>query len=185
MNSTSSFEALYTLHYARLKRFAREYVVVEADAENIVHDVFADLWERWGALSSHDHLLTYLLLSVKSRCIDLLRRRIVAQTAEEHLAQAYQRTLQLNLQSLTDFTPGFLDEQEIERRIHAALDTLPERCREIFVKTKLEGRKQQEVADELNITVKTVKAQITIAYQRLRVELKDLLPLLFFFYVCR
>ena len=176
----TNFEDVYTLHYARLKRFAREYVAVEADAENIVHDVFADLWEHWNVLSSHRRLLAYLFVAVRNRCIDLLRKRTVAHSAETRMTEEYRHLLQTNLEALTGFTPDLTDEQDIERRIAAALRTLPDRCREIFIKTKLEGCKQQEVADQLNLSVKTVKAQLTIAYRRLRQELKDLLPLFLF-----
>ena len=71
-----------------------------------------------------------------------------------------------------------LEEKDIETILNNAILSLPERCREIFIKSKIEGKKQKEVALELNISVNTVETQIGIAYKKLREELKDYYPLL-------
>ena len=73
-----------------------------------------------------------------------------------------------------------LSEDNIKDIIEKALNALPERCREIFILSKLEGRKQKEIAEELNVSVKTIETQMTIAYKKLREELKNHLPLLLF-----
>ena len=57
---------------------------------------------------------------------------------------------------------------------------LPEKCREIFIKSKIEGKKQKDIAAELNISLKTVENQMAIAYKKIKSELKDYLPLLIF-----
>lgn len=61
-----------------------------------------------------------------------------------------------------------------------AIDKLPERCREIFLKSRIEGMKYREIADELDISMNTVENQMSIALRKLRIELKDYLPLLLF-----
>lgn len=171
------FEDVYVSHFARLKRFAQEYVVVEADAENVVHDVFTDLWERWDVFSSHRNLTAFLFLAVKNRCIDLLRRQAIARTAEVHLLEEYQIELRYSLQSLNDFKSdpfdSDFDEDNLEQRIAEAIQSLPDRCREIFVKNKIEGKKHKDIADEMNISVKTVEAQMSIVYKKLREKLKN------------
>ena len=60
------------------------------------------------------------------------------------------------------------------------VDSLPEKCREIFIKSKIEGKKQKDIAAELNISLKTVENQMDIAYKKIKSELKDYLPLLIF-----
>ena len=70
----------------------------------------------------------------------------------------------------------------IEERLEQALQKLPERCRSIFVMNKLEGKKQQQIASELQISINTVESQMAIAYKKLREELKDCLPLLLFLF---
>ena len=68
----------------------------------------------------------------------------------------------------------------INNIIANAIDKLPERCREIFLKSRIEGMKYREIAEELNISANTVENHIAIALKKLRVELKDYLPLLLF-----
>jgi len=174
------FEKVYVLHYSRLKRFAKEYVLVEEDAENIVHDVFTELWERWDTFSSHNNLLAFLFLSIKNKCIDLLRRKVISHKAENKIMEEYVLTLRTNLQSLDVFNQDVMNEEDIELQITRAINSLPEKCREIFVKNKIEGKKQREISEELNISIKTVEAQISIAYKKLRTELKDYIPLFIF-----
>ena len=81
---------------------------------------------------------------------------------------------------LEAFDVDGLAEDNIKDIIEKALNALPERCREIFILSKLEGKKQKEIAEELNVSVKTIETQMTIAYKKLREELKNHLPLLLF-----
>ena len=82
--------------------------------------------------------------------------------------------------SLEQLNYTFSSEEEIEKVIANAIDKLPERCREIFLKSRIEGMKYREIAEELNISANTVENHIAIALKKLRVELKDYLPLLLF-----
>ena len=68
----------------------------------------------------------------------------------------------------------------IEKIISRALDTLSEKCRTIFIMSKIEGKKQKEIAQELNISINTIETQMGIAYKKLRIELKDYFPILLF-----
>lgn len=177
------FENIYVSYYSKMKRFAKEYVLLDEDAENIVQDIFTDLWERWDTYSSHINLFAFLFLSTKNRCIDFLRRKAVAQKVESDVAEEYFLTLRMNFHSLEAFNQNLFTQNDIETIINKALDTLPEKCREIFIKNKIEGKKQKEIAEELNISINTIESQMTIAYKKLRKELKELLPLfLFLFY---
>lgn len=176
------FKNIYTEYYPKLKRFAQEYVLAEEDAENIVHDVFTDLWERWNEISSHNKLLALLFLSVKNRCIDFLRRKTISRKVEDKIQEEYQLTLQANLNALVCFNEELSSEERIQFLIKKAIDSLPDKCREIFLMNKLEGKKQKDIAEELNISIKTVEAQMGIAYKKLRKELKDYLPLFLFLF---
>lgn len=88
--------------------------------------------------------------------------------------------MQMKFDSLEIFDHNMFNEKDIETILNNAILSLPERCREIFIKSKIEGKKQKEVALELNISVNTVETQIGIAYKKLREELKDYFPLLLF-----
>jgi len=177
------FEEVYVSYYARLRRFACNYVISQQDAEDIVHDVFVSLWENWDTLQTHSNLFAFLFLSIRNRCIDFLRRKSLASKAEGLLAEEYHLAMKANLNSLEALQHTPLSVSEVEQILSRALDALPERCREIFKKSRLEGKKQADIAREMNISVNTVESQMAIAYRKLREQLKEMLPLLIFLLV--
>ena len=162
------FEKLYKLYYPKMFAFAKNYVPANEDAENIVHDVFLTLWERKEEIEISFTLTTYLFTLVKNRCLNFLRHKLI----EEELG--------FKLYALEAFDYSYQSEEELQEIIRRALDTLPERCREIFIKSRIEGLKYKEISDELGISVNTVENQMVTALKKLRVALKDYLPLLLF-----
>ena len=169
----NSFDRIYVMYYSRMLRFAKEYVVFEEDAENVVQDVFLLLWEKREVLDIRISLVSYLFSLVKNRSLDYLRHKVVA--------EEYKQELSFKLMSLEQLNYTFSSEEDIEKVIANAIDKLPERCREIFLKSRIEGMKYREIAEELNISLKTVENQMNIAYKKIRAELKDYFPLLIFF----
>lgn len=177
------FEDIYLSYFSKMKHFAQEYVVLEEDAENIVQDVFTELWEKREILSMPVNLVAYLFTTVKNRCLNHLRHKMIVQETANQLQEEYTITLRMNLDSLKVFDQNIFNEQDIEKVITQALNTLSPKCKEIFIMSKIEGKKQKQIAEELNISINTVETQIGIAYKKLRVELKNYLPLfLFLFY---
>ena len=166
-----------------MKRFAQEYVMREEDAENIVQDVFLDLWEQNLLLLSHTNLFAYLFTALKNRCIDFLRHKTVVQHTAEKLQDDYMKALQMKFQSLEAFDEQLFSEPDIETVIQSAIESLPEKCREIFILHKIEGKKQKAIAQELNISINTVENQMAIAYKKLKEILKDHFSLLIFLFV--
>lgn len=176
----TEFENIYVAHYSRMKRFAQEYVIREEDAENIVQDVFLDLWEQNLLLLSHTNLFAYLFTAVKNRCIDFLRHKTIVQKTTDKLQDDYMKALQIKFQSLEAFDEQLFSEPDIETVIQNAIESLPQKCREIFILNKIEGKKQKIIAQELNISINTVESQMAIAYKKLKEVLKDYVPLLTF-----
>lgn len=172
LNVKDNFDRVYVTYYARMYRFAKEYVVFDEDAENIVQDVFVLLWEKREVLDIQVSLLSYLFSLVKNRCLDFLRHQTVA--------EEYKQELSFKLSAIEILNNSFISDDNIEKIVSDALSKLPERCREIFLKSRLEGKKYKEIAEEMNISVNTVENQISIALKKLRIELKDYLPLLLF-----
>lgn len=179
-DSNTRFRNIYITHYAKLKRFARRYVLFEEDAENIVQDVFLTLLEKKEDLPSDLNLLAFLFTLTKNKCIDHLRNLNVRHNAAEEIKKEHHIALQMSLNSLEAFDLNQFSENDIETILSKAINALPEKCRQIFILSKIEGRKQKEIAQSLNITINTVESQIGIAYKKLREELKDYLPILIF-----
>lgn len=178
----TAFEQFYITWYSRAKFFAQEYVVSESEAENIVQDVFLHLYERRELLDAYTNLTAYLLTAVKNKCLDYLRKRVSEQEAISEMQSEFEMSLRMKYDSLEILNTNFPDEGNIEELLEQALQKLPERCREIFIMNKLEGKKQQQIAEELQISVNTVESQMAIAYRKLREELKGCLPLLCFLF---
>ncbi len=176
------FETFYITWYSRAKHFAYEYVTSEADAENIVQDVFLHLYERRECFDMPVNLTAYLITSIKNKCLDYLRKQMAEREAFAHVQNEFELTLRMKCDSLEILNTDFPDEASIDDRLNKALEALPERCRQIFIMNKLQGKKQYQIADELHLSVKTVEAQMAIAYKKLREELKDCLPLFFFLF---
>ncbi|MDD2436705.1 MAG: RNA polymerase sigma-70 factor [Massilibacteroides sp.] len=167
-----NFDKIYVLYYSRMHRFAKEYVLSNEDAENIVQDVFLLLWERRKVLDIRISLVSYLFSLVKNKCLDYLRRKVVA--------EEYKKELLLKLSALEDLNYTLSSEDDVEQIVENAINKLPERCRLIFIKSRIEGKKYKEIAEELDLSINTVENQMSIALKKLRVELKDFLPLLLF-----
>jgi RNA polymerase sigma-70 factor (ECF subfamily) len=177
-----NFEKVYLSYFQGMVRFAEEYVLCEEDAENIVHDAFAEIWEmRKGYLHKMNYMLAFLFTAIKNKCIDYLRHQIVVREAEDRFQEEFRLSMQMKFDSLEIFDQDALSSEErIDELVTKAIQSLPEKCREIFVKNKIEGMKQTQIAQELNISIHTVEAQMAIAYKKLKKELKDYLPLFLF-----
>ena len=172
----SDFERIYKLYYPKMFGFAKNYVLATEDAENIVQDVFLVLWEKKDELEITYTLTTYLFTLVKNRCLNFLRHKLI----EEEYNIQMKEELSFKLYALESLDYSYQSETELQEVVKRALDTLPERCREIFIKSRIEGLKYKEISEELGISVNTVENQIVTALKKLRVELKDYLPLLLF-----
>ena len=176
------FEQFYITWYSRAKYFASEYVHSESDAENIIQDVFLHLYERRDLMDAYTNLTAYLFTSIKNRCLDYLRKWVLEQETEQGVQDEFEMELRMKYDSLEIFNTQFSDETDIGELLDNALQKLPERCRNIFIMNKLEGKKQKEIAEELNLSINTVESQMGIAYKKLREELKDCLPLFIFLF---
>ncbi|ULB35088.1 MULTISPECIES: RNA polymerase sigma-70 factor [Proteiniphilum] len=179
----AQFEEVYVSNYARMKRFAQQYLIHEEDAENIVHDIFSELWEKKMEFSSFVNFNGYLFMMLKNRSIDFLRRKTLEQHAITEMQDEYTHSLKLRLASLEELDNRLLSDNNIDTIIQKAIDALPEKCREIFVMSKIEGKKQKTIAEELNISIHTVESQMGIAFKKLREALKDYIPLFIFFFI--
>lgn len=175
------FNEFYIHWYSRMKNFACEYVISEDDAEDIVQDVFMDVYQKYNELSSRVNIIGYIFVTLRHRCIDHLRSKIAEQKSLKHVHEEQTLTLLMKFDSLEILDENLFNEDSIETIVQNALAALPERCREIFIRFRIEGKKRKEIAEEMNLSPKTIENQIAIAYKKLREELKNYSPILFLF----
>lgn len=142
------------------------------DAENITQDVFADLWEKRDSIDYIDNMNAYLFRLVKNRCLDYLKHKIFEQRYVENVQISFEIEWGIKLQSLDRFSVSDISEEnDMEISIRTAIDSLPKRCRDIFLLSRMEGLKYKEISERLGISVNTVECQMSIALKKLRVKL--------------
>ncbi|MDD2437635.1 MAG: RNA polymerase sigma-70 factor [Massilibacteroides sp.] len=173
------FEKIYMVYFPKLVRFSQAYVLSEYEAENIVQNTFLYLWENKAILETLNNPNAFLFTLVKNRCIDYLRR-VLQKGGRQSLSDIEEKELELKLYSLQQFDENNLSREEIDCLINDAINTLPSRCREIFILSRLEGLSHKEIAVRLNISTNTIEGQIAIALKKLRIALKDFVPLFVF-----
>jgi RNA polymerase sigma-70 factor (ECF subfamily) len=162
-------------------RFVREYVISEEEAQDVVQDMFLHLWERRDILDSVSNLNAFLFTLIKNRCIDYYRQTTTRLNAKkESLDNIHEQELHLKMEALGQFDTNMFDENEMEELLEKAIEKLPDKCRQIFILSRMDGLRHEEIAQKLDISVHTVQNHIVSALRRLRMELKDYLPLFVF-----
>ena len=116
--------------------------------------------------------------AVKHRCLNFLRSQLSIVDRRQPLSDIMEQEFKLKLYSLQLLDDSQMSIDEVEKQICRAIDSLPERCREIFVMSKLKGMKYREIAESLGISQNTVEGQMAIALRKLREELRHCMPLL-------
>ena len=170
-----AFNGLFDTYYVPLCHFACRYLSDLDTSRSVVQEVFIDLWVRRRKLTVDYSIKSYLYQSVKNRTIDYLRKQ--KESAE----------LSASLEELRQAPPrDLISETELSARISQAISQLPDKCREIFLLCKFDGMKYSQIAEKLDISIKTVEMQMGIALKKLRNSLYDLRMInLFTFFVKR
>jgi len=164
-NGQLAFEELYKAYFVRLLRFCYSIIHQKEPAEEIVHDVFLKLWEKTKNSPSIVHPEIYLYIAVKNRSLNYLRDNANLATIE--LSERCDPFIRF------DTNPeSLLLGAEALQRLRTAINQLPPRCKLIFTLIKEDGFKYKDVARLLDLSVKTVEAQLAIAMQKLATAVK-------------
>lgn len=167
-----TFERYYKEHYKSFFLMSCKYLKDPAQAEEIVNDVFMKLWEDGDKIKIESSLKSYIYKAIINRSINVLNK-----SKRELIHQA-----DLNVIPEESYELRQIEENELMVKIYAAIDQLPDQCKRVFEMSRFEELKQQEIADKLGISIKTVKNHITIALKQLSIALIQnlLLPVFLF-----
>ena len=171
------FEAIFKEYFKPLTYYAIKFTKDNDSAKEIVHNVFVNLWEKRETISSDKPLRSYLYTSVHNRCINYLRDR-----SKFHNNDVGDLCY---INELAGEHQDLMEQNETESVIIDAINQLPDRCRQIFKLSRFEEKRYGEIASILNISIKTVEAQISKALKILREELNDYLTLTIFWIISR
>lgn len=171
-DTEQKFKQLFDAYYGRLIVHALRFVDTQAEAEDVVGDVFYELWKKIDTVDLDSGMVAYLYRAGTTRALNVLRHKNVAAVRIEMLEVIGERRLDFIAE---DDTERDVESEEIARNIRDAVNELPERCRQIFILSYVNGLKNKEIADAMNISVRTVEAQIYKALRFMREKLKYLL----------
>ena len=169
LKDKQAFDVLFKSHYKDLARFAYSYVNDEEVAKEIVHNAFLMLWRNWWQMDHSRPMRPYLLTLCRNKSLDYLKHLRVMRANECELSDYLQQEAE--------------DTGEYEKRLEQVrekLEELPERQREVLVKCFVQGKKYKEIAQELGITVNSVKTHITRGLNKMRGDLLNDLVLFYF-----
>ena len=163
----SAFDAIFHEHYGRLVRLAESMLHDRAAAEEIAQDVMLELWRRRETLRLEATFRAYLLRATRNRALNHVRHLRIVQRAEPLAADEIAPVTPADRETL---------QAEIDVAVRDAVAGLPDRCREVFELSRVHGLSYAEIAHTMEISVKTVEAQMGKALRVLRERLAPWLP---------
>ena len=158
------FEELYRGNYPALRRVATNLLRDNDAAHDVVQDVFVRLWHRKKELTAILNPGAFLYKSVVNASLNYLEQTKKRKPAPDYLELP-----------ATEQSDGAMEMRELENKIVLSIENLPPKCRAIFVLSRIEGRKNREIATLLDLSEKTVENQMGIALKKMRDALKPYL----------
>ncbi len=159
----SAFEQLFITYYQPLVVFANKLVYDMDMARDLVQGVIVHFYEKREDIQIHTSLKAHLYQSVRNRCLNHLKRE---QTIRNHHS-----TLFIENKESESVFHDIMEETELENRIFQIINSLPKQCQKIFEMSRFQGKTNQEIADELSISKRTVETQISNALKKMRQKL--------------
>jgi RNA polymerase sigma-70 factor (ECF subfamily) len=164
LNNKQEFKKLFDLYYPALYLFASTIVNDNFLAEDLVQEVFIKLWEKSDGFDNIHAIKSFLYTSVKNKCLNHIEHEKVIQKHKEYTQHELLNYAVINNQII---------EEETHRLIYNAINELASECKNILL-LSINGLKNKEIAEELHISVNTVKTQKKIAYKQLKIKLKGI-----------
>lgn len=157
------YKQCFHAYFEKLFDYAFTIVKDNGEAKDIVQSAFIKLWEKRAAINFPASARSYLYTTVYHLSLNTVRNRKIRESHHQYV-----------MPTSAAGSINTAEEKEIRARIQQAIDTLPPRCREVFCKSRLEGKKYATIATEMEISVKTVEVQMGKALKALREQLADL-----------
>lgn len=164
------FEQIVREYWPRMFKFALIYTQNNEISQELVQDTFLVLWNNRAILKDNTNLITYLMVVLRNKCLNFLEQARIRQLYIEEIDDEtiYQRA---NLYVLQDEASQIVESEDLHKAIERALSKLPEKTREVFMLSRYDGLKNQQIAETKNISQKTVEYHISKALQILKEEL--------------
>lgn len=170
-----ALEQLFAIYFPRLNDFASKVVKDDVISQDIVQEVFVKIWEKRSEIEPIN-FEAFLFRLVRNRCIDYIKHlKVINNRMQEiQISSKYEELYRIDF---VGDEPYILIEQELKQKIEKTIASLPERCREVFIMSRINGLKNKEIAEKLEINIKNVERHLSRALQAFRENFTDELPL--------
>jgi len=169
------YEAVFRRQYEPLCQYAYAILRNQDDAEDIVQRIFCKLWDKREKLEIKTSINLYLQKMVHNACLNKIKQ---IQTQSEHHEQIAYYSV-----SVGNDVEYAVEYKELSRQIELAIASLPQRCREVFLLSRMQRLSYMDIAKKLQISPNTVETQIVKALKTLRLQLKDYILLVFLLFL--
>ena len=156
----AAFEKVFREQYEALFHFAYRFIQNREEAEEVVQDVFVNLWEKRQNLHIQTSVSAYLYAAVRNRALNVVKSAYRRQTSPLEITDSGP-ALEISLENKSD-------QEELMALVQRGIEGLPEKCRLIFTLSRQAGLTYDEIAAELGVSKETIKSQIKIALKKLR-----------------
>ena len=158
-----AYELMFSIYFARLNDFANHVIKDNIISQDIVLEVFLKIWENRSKIESLN-LEAFLFRLVRNGCIDYIKHiKVVNNRMHEiEVTAKYEELYRIDF---VGNEPYILIEQELKNKIEKTVQSLPNRCREVFILSRIDGLKNKEIAEKLNINIKNVERHLNRALQ--------------------
>ena len=162
----SAMDELFQYYYPRLYHFSKSILKIENEIDDTLQDVFVKIWLNRHKISSAETFNSYIFTITKNEVLNLIRSNLRDHSFKEELflrsvAEEYQ-------------TPNSVEFNEIKAGIDKIVESLPEKRKQVFILSRTEGLSNKEIAQQMNISEKTVEDHVTHAIKHLKKTMKDM-----------
>jgi len=169
-----AFEYFYNKYYSQILGFNIQFLHIKEEAKGITQEAFINLWLNKDKISTPPGIQSFLYTYAKSKCINMLKHNKVKEKYKNKTLN--EKEQQLDLQILKSMKFDSLTLIELEDLINKVIDELPDTTKQIFIKKRFENKKNKEISEEMEISLKTVEAHMTKALKILKLQLSSYLP---------
>lgn len=173
-NKSIVFDSIFRRTYSRLYFYALSLLSDESDADDVVEEVFFELWGRMDEIDLDGNIEAFLYRAVYTRSVNVLKRRNVSAGRLAAIEDINNMRMEY-YSGFNDDPLHSMENAELRRKIEDTIDMLPEKCRLVFRMSYLNGMRNNDIAEELQLSVRTVEAHMYRALRFLRERLGECL----------
>lgn len=165
-NFDLTYKLLFRKYYANLLFYATR-IVGEEEAEDVVQDVFVDLWKRKDTVTVGDQIQAFLYRAVYTRALNVLKHRDIQNSYEAVVAEINRKRVEYYQPDSNDVVKR-IEDSELRKQLTEAINELPDKCKMVFRLSYLHDMKNKDIAETMGVSLRTVEAHMYKALKYLR-----------------